>query len=113
MTEAPIPRRIHRGAQELVITWDESHQCSLNARDLRLQCRCATCRDEMTGAPLLDADTIPENISPNEITLVGSYAIQIKWSDGHSTGIYSYDFLLSLCTCRHQLDESKHPEGVR
>jgi len=99
MTKIPIPQRIHRGEHEIVITWDESHESRYDARDLRLQCRCATCRDEMTGTPLLDPDSITEDIQPLAISLVGSYAIKINWSDGHTTGIYSYDFLLSLCKC--------------
>jgi len=99
MTDIPVPQRIHRGEHEIVITWDESHEGRHSARDLRLQCRCASCRDEMTGVPLLDPDSIPDDIRPVAIKLVGSYAIQISWSDGHATGIYSYDFLLSLCTC--------------
>jgi DUF971 family protein len=99
MTNIPVPRRIHREDREIVITWDETHEGSYPTRELRLQCRCATCRDEMTGAPLLDPDTIPNDIRPLSISLVGSYAIQINWSDGHNTGIYSYDFLLALCTC--------------
>ena len=31
--------------------------------------------------------------------MVGRYAIRILWSDGHNTGIYSYELLRSLCPC--------------
>ena len=30
---------------------------------------------------------------------VGNYAIRINWSDGHNSGIYSYDHLRSICPC--------------
>lgn len=31
--------------------------------------------------------------------VVGNYALQIDFSDGHTTGIYSYDYLRSICPC--------------
>ena len=53
----------------------------------------------MTGWPLLDPDTVPEDISPVTISLVGAYAIKIDWSDGHNTGIYAFDTLFAICPC--------------
>ena len=99
MTETPIPQKIHRTDSAVTITWDESHVATFSARDLRLSCQCAECRDEMTGYPLLDPDTVPADISPVTISLVGAYAIKIDWSDGHSTGIYAFETLLKLCPC--------------
>jgi DUF971 family protein len=32
---------------------------------------------------------------------VGNYAIELRWQDGHSTGIYSFEYLRSLCPCTH------------
>ncbi|KPJ94753.1 MAG: hypothetical protein AMS18_03085 [Gemmatimonas sp. SG8_17] len=99
MKQMPIPQRIHRGDREIVITWDEDHTGSYPARELRLRCQCAACVDELTGLPLLDPDSISVNISPVAISLVGSYAIKIAWSDGHDTGIYAFDFLFAACPC--------------
>jgi len=99
MIETPIPKRIHRTDRAVTITWDENHVATHSARDLRLNCQCAECRDEMTGYRLLDPDTVPEDISPLRISLVGAYAIKIDWSDGHNTGIYAFDTLLNLCPC--------------
>jgi DUF971 family protein len=48
---------------------------------------------------LLDASTVPEDIRAEVVSLVGNYAIKVRWSDGHDTGIYTYEFLLSLCPC--------------
>jgi DUF971 family protein len=66
---------------------------------LRLACHCTTCRDELTGRELLDPASVPEDIHPAHVSLVGNYAIKIRWSDGHDTGIYTYEYLLSLCSC--------------
>jgi DUF971 family protein len=35
---------------------------------------------------------------------VGSYAIRIDWSDGHGTGIYSFDHLRRICPCKKCAD---------
>ena len=51
----------------------------------------------MTGVPLLDPATVPLDVRPVSISLVGSYAIQIAWSDGHNTGIYTYKYLRTIC----------------
>ncbi len=99
MTAVPIPQRIHRGERDVVITWAEEHVGYYPARDLRLACQCAECHDEMTGRPLLDPGAVSDDVHALAIDLVGSYAIRIQWSDGHATGIYPYDFLLSICPC--------------
>lgn len=53
----------------------------------------------MTGRPLLDPATVPQDVEARSIELVGGYAIRIDWSDGHSTGIYPYEQLAALCPC--------------
>jgi DUF971 family protein len=47
----------------------------------------------MTGRPLLDSATVPEEIRPLTVALVGAYGVKIHWSDGHGTGIYTFDRL--------------------
>ncbi len=99
MTDAPVPERIHRGDREIVVTWDGSHVSRFPARELRLACPCATCRDEFTSSVLLDPASVPQDIRALQVWLVGNYAIKIRWSDGHDTGIYTYEYLLQLCSC--------------
>lgn len=99
MTAVEIPERIHRTDEALFITWSEDHVGRYEARALRLACHCAMCRDEMTGRELLDATAVPRDIRPLAVHLVGSYAIRIDWSDGHATGIYTYEMLRRLCPC--------------
>lgn len=99
MGRAPIPKNIHRGDREIVITWADDHQGTYSARELRIACQCASCVDEITRIRLLDPDTIPDDMTAAAISLVGNYAIKIDWSDGHNTGIYTYDLLYSLCPC--------------
>jgi DUF971 family protein len=60
---------------------------------------CAGCVDEMTGARKIVHGSIPASIERNSVTPVGNYALQFGWSDGHNTGIYSFEYLRALCPC--------------
>ena len=79
------------------ILWPGGPQVTVPSVRLRDHCPCAACVEEGTGRKLLDPATIPADIRPLEISPVGSYAIQIKWSDGHSTGLYSWQTLRRAC----------------
>jgi DUF971 family protein len=57
------------------------------------------CVEETTGRPLLDPAGVPPDVRPLKVSLVGAYAIRIEWSDGHSTGLYTYELLWALCRC--------------
>ena len=91
------PTRIEQtGPKELGITWSDGMKSRYAVRELRLACACAHCVDEWTGDARLDIATVPEDVHPLKIQPVGRYAIQIDWSDGHSTGIYSFRQLRDL-----------------
>jgi DUF971 family protein len=84
------------GPRELAITWGDGVKSVYDVRDLRLACGCAHCVDEWTGEGTLDPGSVPEDVHPLSIQSVGRYAIQIRWSDGHDTGIYPFDRLRTL-----------------
>ena len=101
-TEKPDvhPRSLRQsGPAELEIVWNDEHLSRYPVRYLRLRCRCAACIDEWSGNPLLEIDTVPDDIQPVAISPVGRYAIHIAWSDGHSSGIYSFEHLRAICPC--------------
>jgi ATP-binding protein involved in chromosome partitioning len=52
--------------------------------------------EEFTGRPLLREEDVPEDVRPLRIAPVGRYGIQISWTDGHDTGIYTFEYLRSL-----------------
>ena len=81
---------------DIKICWNNGTQSVCMARRVRLACPCARCVDEMTGAKRFDPASVPEDVRPLGIELVGRYAIQVRWSDGHSTGLYSFDLLRRL-----------------
>ncbi len=95
-----IPYAINRRNEGLLIEWDQTgHQAFYPARELRLACPCAACVEEMTGRALLDPAAVPPEVRPVSVGLVGAYGLKIQWSDGHSTGIYTFERLLSACPC--------------
>jgi len=87
------------GPRTLTVDWSHGHEGRHDVRALRLACRCAECVDEWTGQRRLEASRVPEDVVPRRIEPVGRYGIQVEWSDGHSTGIYTYETLAELCEC--------------
>ncbi|MBI3848571.1 MAG: P-loop NTPase [Planctomycetes bacterium] len=87
------PTTIKSDQSPITIVWSDGKETKHPFRELRLQCPCAMCVDEWTGAKRLDPATIAADVKPLEIRPVGRYAIQITWSDGHGSGIYSFDRL--------------------
>ena len=77
----------------LGLIWSDGHESQVPVRDLRIQCPCAHCVDEMTGERILDEELVLPDIHPVQITPVGRYALRVNWSDGHDTGIYTFAFL--------------------
>lgn len=78
---------------EFEIAWPGARVVIIPAFTLRDLCPCAGCIEEGTGKKILDPSTIPLDIRAERIDPVGNYAIQIHWSDGHDTGIYTWELL--------------------
>jgi ATP-binding protein involved in chromosome partitioning len=85
-----------RDGRTISILWEDGHRQDFDVRDLRLACRCALCIEEMSGRPLLDPKTVRPDVAPRTVSSVGNYAFTVNWSDGHSTGIYSFTALREL-----------------
>ena len=83
-------------ARTLSLLWADGRRDEFDVRDLRLACHCALCIEEMSGRKLLDPGRIGLDVSPRVITSIGNYAIGVDWSDGHNSGIYSFDYLRTL-----------------
>ncbi|MBI5086815.1 MAG: DUF971 domain-containing protein [Acidobacteria bacterium] len=94
----------------VTIDWTDGHRSEFSCALLRDQCPCATCSgshgtepqrtDYSTPAPPANPfQMYKPKIRMNSIEEVGAYAFRIDWNDGHSAGIYSFDFLRRLCPC--------------
>lgn len=96
----PLPRAITREDAGLRIEWDDrGHEGFYPARELRLACQCAMCVEETSGRPLLNPATVPADVRPLSLELVGAYGLRVRWSDGHGTGIYTFAYLRERCPC--------------
>ena len=92
------PREIkHEDDFNVKITWADDRECRYRAAELRRLCPCAQCVNEWTGERVLKAANISDEIEIRGLTLVGRYALNFRWSDGHETGIYSFRYLRELC----------------
>lgn len=80
----------------IALTFDTGECMTLPYRELRFQCPCASCVDEMSGKRTLKKESIKPDIKPMKVNPVGKYAIHIEWSDGHRTGMYHFDTLYRL-----------------
>ncbi len=87
----------------LEIEWSDGHSCQYPLSHLREACPCVECRG---GHQFMGLKYAPENIlnltparsyDVENIQSVGNYAIQPFWDDGHSTGIYTWEYLLHIC----------------
>jgi DUF971 family protein len=88
---AATPTEIRRVEdRELHVTWSDGHRSVFANKTLREQCPCAQCVNELTGERMLDPGTVPADIRADAIELVGRYAIRIRWSDRHATGLYTF-----------------------
>jgi DUF971 family protein len=92
------------------ITWSDGHASHYDFTMLREQCPCAMCNDERMKraehppmpATLMSSSALPmfkPRIAAKAAHAVGNYALRIDFNDGHETGIYSFDFLRTICPC--------------
>jgi len=96
-----IPKTIKlKDKSILEILWEDESVIKIGLKYLRDECPCATCKGETvllkTYRPPVKKLLTPEMYLIKNIETVGEYAIQISWKDGHSTGIYTYEYLQEL-----------------
>lgn len=104
----PIGVKVHVSTGEGVeITWSDGHTSRYDFSYLRDHCPCALCNDERAKKEKFGAATRSTAVLPmfkarakaKSATAVGNYAIQIEFTDGHATGIFSFDHLREICPC--------------
>jgi len=93
------PKNIQQIGDELAIVWTDGTESYFNIELLRRACPCAACG----GEPNVLGRIARPHVSYTEksfqlrgFDIVGGYALQPRWADGHSTGIYSFTYLRRL-----------------
>jgi DUF971 family protein len=105
MSRAADPERIAISKSKgIKIDWKDGHHSDYSLACLRDNCPCATCAgahdapprtspsSSESAFPMLKPVLKMVNVEP-----VGNYAIRIHWSDGHNTGIYTFEHLREIC----------------
>lgn len=89
--------------QFLEIIWSDEQVCHYPLSHLREACPCVECRG---GHQFMGMKYAPENLLSlkparsyeiESLQAVGNYALQPVWDDGHSTGLYTWEYLRHLC----------------
>lgn len=106
--DAVTPRdlKVRLREQRLIIEWKDGAHGEYSLDELRRRCPCAACRTErgqQADNPLKILKFNPTDVRVTSANLVGRYAIQFHWSDGHNTGIFDFRFLRSLETISGRL----------
>ena len=100
------PREIMQETDARVrVTWADGRVSLFDAPELRRVCPCAGCVNEWTGERTLRPETISDALTISDLEIVGRYALNFRWSDGHATGIYSFRYLRQLCEQQKNSDE--------
>ena len=98
----------------LLIEWVDGHESLYSHRLLRERCECAACVDEWTRKAILDPATLPEDLRIESWEHTGHYGLNLKFSDRHATGIYSFRALRAGCPCpecREKLEKNGRGES--
>jgi DUF971 family protein len=98
MTDMPKDIKVSKADRTITIQWADDTVRTYPARAVRCACPCAGCVDEHTGEPILDPATVPDDITIDQVELVGRYGLTFVWSDGHSTGIYTWERMEGMPT---------------
>ncbi len=95
LKRVPIPTGldIDDDGATVAVIWPGNRIDRLAAFELRAVCPCARCVDEITGKRTLKLVDVDPDVRAVAVGRVGRYALQIRWSDGHDTGIYTYEDL--------------------
>ena len=98
MSLAPKSLRALKDVRMLEITWSDGSAFRLPFKLVRVECPCAQCIHEITGERIIQPDSVSEDIHPIELGYSGNYALKVVWSDGHASGIFTWERLHSLCS---------------
>jgi DUF971 family protein len=104
-------------ARSVTLTWLDGHVSRFGLEQLRTACPCAFCRSlRERGAPSWPRPGTPQELRAEGAELVGNWGLQLRWSDGHETGIYPWSLLRAWCPCsqctgRHHLPDDGGPDA--
>jgi DUF971 family protein len=112
LTTQTTPTRLSlKKDQQLEVDWQDGKHCVYSISFLRSMCPCAQCRIVREGSDPHDISPAPKKkplltilpgnysgaITVSSAEKVGNYAIKLVFSDGHDSGIFSFEYLREIC----------------
>ena len=101
-----VPEEIQLAGNDLAIRWNDGDESYLDLEMLRRACPCAGCCGEPDALGHVDKPGVSydpaRSFRLRSYGMVGGYAFQPVWEDGHATGLYSFDLLRRLTRLAHQ-----------
>jgi DUF971 family protein len=99
-TPEPVDVEVDR-EHGLTLVWADGHTSRYNLADLRAGCPCAECRNaRLAGGPSWRAPPgAADQLRVAGAEFTGSYGLQLRWNDGHETGIFTWELLRRWCGC--------------
>lgn len=115
----PSEIKFHKQSQQLELVYSDGRHFTLSAEFLRVLSPSAEVRGH--GSPILQFGK--KNVRIEKIESVGNYAIKISFDDGHDSGLYAWDYLLTLCNNQehywdnylkalHNAGKSREPDAL-
>ena len=97
----PVELKLVDEKRALHICWDDNRHDTIEAEYLRVESPSA----EVQGHSPADKTTVPgkKNVTIQDVLPVGSYAVRLVFSDGHSTGIFTWPYLRKLVDLRPEI----------
>lgn len=93
------PANIQQIGNELAVQWNDGGESYFDLERLRRACPCAACGGEPDVLGNIARAPVSYNGDSFRLTnfqTVGGYALQLRWADGHDTGLYSFQYLRRL-----------------
>ncbi len=103
MPVIPAKIKLAAGNDTMAVEWSDGHTSVYPYAYLRERCPCAMCTDKQNVAAPKPETAFPmfgaKRLKLQKAELVGRYAVQLFWNDGHASGIYAFEYLRELCPC--------------
>lgn len=97
----PTELKLHKKSRLLEISFDTGERFELSFELLRVCSPSAEVRGHGPGQETLQ--TGKKDVDIDSVDAVGNYAVKFNFSDGHNTGIYSWDLLYDLGLRRDEI----------
>ncbi|MBI4466403.1 MAG: DUF971 domain-containing protein [Acidobacteria bacterium] len=105
-TEPTSVKVLLTSGEGVAIEWRDGHRSRYSFPYLREECPCATCRERRARGQSVtqsrirgDLPVYQEPARAVQAEPVGHYAVRFDFSDGHTTGIYSFEYFREICPC--------------